>query len=52
MGFRPGDDWEVFCERLEQYFKENLIFEYKRTAVFLTLKHTDETMSEWYVKVK
>lgn len=34
-GFRPGDDWEVFFDRLERYFEANLISEARRTAVLL-----------------
>lgn len=36
-GFKQGDDWEIFSERLEQYFEANRIELGRKTAVLLTL---------------
>ncbi|KAJ8912728.1 hypothetical protein NQ315_012283 [Exocentrus adspersus] len=35
--FKQGDDWEIFSERLEQFFEVNGIEARRRTAFLLTL---------------
>lgn len=36
-GFKVGDDFEIFAERLEQYFIANAVGDDRKTAVLLTL---------------
>lgn len=40
-GFERGDDWEIFSERLGQYFEANRIEDERKTAVLLTLIDED-----------
>lgn len=40
-GFQLGEDWEIFIERLDQYFQANLVSEDRKVAVLLTLVSED-----------